>query len=133
MKRYRREDLLCLRIWVLQTTPDREVFGVPFYRTTPRTPDRNPAHAVRPGGLSTLRRRADHRTPGASPTRRAGLLARGRLYPGADALGLPQPNYQPQRLLPRDGGSRPGLAHRTGRVAMHSQNRPVLQGPPAPA
>src|SRR5581483_2413872 len=100
MKWDRHEDLLCLRMWVLSTTPDKEVFGAPFYSPAPLTPARNAAHPVRPGRRPAFRRRADGRAGRGCFTPGTGHLARGDLYAAADALGVPQPGGQPRRLLP---------------------------------
>src|SRR5262249_61954226 len=133
MKRHRHENLLGLRIWVHPTTPDKEVFGAPFYRSTPHTPDRNPAHPVRPSRWPALRRHSHCRTGRERNARGEGLVARRDLYTAADALGLSQPGRQPRWLLPRQRGPRAGLAGLPRRAAVLPQDRPVLQGPPAPA
>src|SRR5918998_1564866 len=108
MNRDRREDLLGPRMWVLQTTPGKEVSGAPFYRPTPGPPHRTAPYAVRPGGRLAVRRRADGRRPRTRPARGAGDLARSRLDARPDALGVPRPSHQPRRLLSPRRGPRPG-------------------------
>src|SRR5438045_2916870 len=128
MKRSRQENLLGLRLWVHTSTPDKEVFGAPFYCPSPDTPARNLAHSVRPGRGLALRRRAHRGTPHAGLGAGAGRLARGRLDPGGDVVGLSQPSPQPRRFLSLDRQPRAGLAGLPRRATLFAADRPLLQG-----
>src|SRR4051812_47400389 len=110
MNRHRHEDLPGLRIGMLSVPSDKEVFGAPFYPPALAPPDRNPADPVRSGRRLALRRPAHRPAPRSRAARGTGALARGHLDAGADLVGLPEPGHQPRRLVPLDGGPRPGLA-----------------------
>src|SRR5579884_2528621 len=132
MKRSRLEDLLGLRMGMLQANSDKEVFDAFFYLATPRTPDRNPAHAVRSDRWLPLCR-CPLRPPGPdSAPRRTSHLASASVHAAADPLGLPQSSSQSRWLLSRYGGPRPRLAGRSRLQALLAQDRPLLQSTPTP-
>src|SRR5262249_39378621 len=116
-----------------ETDSDKEVFDALFYPRPPGAPDRIPAHPVRPGRRPALRRRPLRRARRPRLRRGRRHLARGGLHPAADPAGVPGPGAQPRRLLPGRRGPRPGLAAGPRRAALLAPDRPLLQGPPAPA
>src|SRR5258707_7023362 len=111
-----------------QQHSDKEVSDAAFYRTHANTPDRNGAVAIRSGRWTRLRRSVAGGADRDGIAGGGGHVARLRVAPTADAVGLSWAGHQPGRLVP--GGGRPGagLAGVPGRAAVYAADRPVLQG-----
>src|SRR5258707_11708276 len=116
---------------VLYCHPDKEVSDVLSYCTAAHTPDRFVTGSVRSGRRAGLRRRLARRAGRASPPRGGGGLARRRLLPAVDAVGLPRPGHQYGWVLPGGRGPRVSLVGLARPTTLYAQDRSLLQGPPA--